>query len=231
VTTVTGFAGVLTVREVQFALLDSSFERSLFGFVQLSVMVGIVAGDLGIHIADVIDHLLDFRFVCVRSVVRKFDRAVSNGFGERFFFHVVQLPIFVRVERGNLWEELCQMRGKNRGIMLRVMAGSISVVNLGDSKAAYGEAACDYGCECFEVFHSSVFYGLISPPWRLCAVNGRLVHTLVSSREIRALCEMDGRDFEMNTSECEMSGERQNAQTARLGGSISIFVQTRFQPS
>jgi hypothetical protein len=29
---------------------------------------------------------------------------------------------------------------------------------------------------------------------------------------------MDGRDFEMNTSECEMSGERQNAQTARLGG-------------
>src|SRR5262249_52146149 len=66
------------------------------------------------------------------------------------------LPVLIRVERGDLREELGQMCGKSSGIivMLRVLAGSISA--LSDGKAAYDKAACDYGCECFEVFHSSV---------------------------------------------------------------------------
>ena len=36
------------------------------------------------------------------------------------------------------------------------MAGTVSVMNLSNGKAAYNEAACNDG-ECFEVFHSSVF--------------------------------------------------------------------------
>jgi hypothetical protein len=165
--TVTGFVRLLAMREDQFTLLDSAFERSLFRFVEHSVVIGVVAGDLGIYVADVIDHHLDVRLLAMRrDVNREFHCAISDGFGESFFFLVVQLAIFVRVERGDFGVERCQMRGKGSGItmMLRVMAGGVSVMNLSDAKAAYGKAACDYGCECFEVFHISMCCGLISPP-------------------------------------------------------------------
>src|SRR5689334_17588436 len=131
------------MREGKFALLDSSFERSLFRFVEHSVMIGVVAGDLRIHLADVVDHHLDVRLLSMRRVGRQFDRAVGNGLAEGFFFLVVQLSVFIHVERGDFREELCQMRGKSSGIimMLRLMAGTLSVMNLSDGKAAYDEAA------------------------------------------------------------------------------------------
>jgi len=145
------------MREVQFPFLDGGFESGLFRLVEHSVMIGVVTGDLWIHIADVVEHHLDVRLFPMRCVSWQFDRAISDGFGEGFFFLVVQLTILVRVERGDFWEELCQMRDKGSGItmMLRIMAGSIAVMNLSDGKATYGEAACDYGCECFQVFHNS----------------------------------------------------------------------------
>ena len=156
--TVSRFVGFLPMREVQFPLLDGGFERSLFRLVEHSIVISVVTGDLWIHIADVVEHHLDVRLVPMRSVSWQFDRAISDGFGEGFFFLVVQLAILVRVERGDFREELCQMCGKGSGItmMLRIMAGSIAVMNLSDGKAAYGEAACDYGYECFEVFHNSM---------------------------------------------------------------------------
>src|ERR1043165_6577720 len=130
----------LTMRENQFALLDGTLERGLFRFVEQSVMIGVVAGYLRIHFDDVVEHHLDIWLISIRRVVgRQFNGAISNGFGEGFFFFVIQLAILVCVECGDLREELRQMRGHGSGIavMLRIMAGGSPVVNLSDGKAAH----------------------------------------------------------------------------------------------
>ena len=126
------------MREVQFAFLDSGFEGGLFSFVEHSVMIGVVASDLGIHLADVFGHHLGVWFVSVRGVGRQLDGTITDSFGERFFFFVVQLTILVQVERGDFREELCEMRRNGSGIImtLGVMAGCVSVMNLPDGQAA-----------------------------------------------------------------------------------------------
>ena len=70
-------------------------------------MIDIVPGDLGVHLADVVEHHFGVRFASIRwDVGREFDRAISNGFGKSLLFLVVELAILVCVKRRNLREEL-----------------------------------------------------------------------------------------------------------------------------
>src|SRR6267142_738913 len=131
VLSITGVLRWRSVRKVQFALLNRTGKGGLFRFVEDAVMIGVVPGDLGVHLADVVDHHFGIRFASIRrDVGREFDRAISNGIGESLLFFVVELAILVGVKGRNLREELREMRGSGSGIavvLCSVVARGVSV--------------------------------------------------------------------------------------------------------
>jgi len=142
----------------EFTVVERSLDCRLLGLVENAIVIGVVSRDISIHLCDVGEQQVSGRRSPLRSrVEREFQGTIGVGCGQGFSFGVVKLAIFVRIEGGDLWEDLSKVLHKRSRIslvMCQPMMQSAAAMNLRDGEPTDHETQHTSYHECFDVFHT-----------------------------------------------------------------------------
>ena len=127
----------------EFTIRDRSRDGCSLGLVEHAIVICVISRDISVHFRDVGEqHVNGWRFPLRSSVSWELERAIGEGFPERFFFRLVKLTILVSVEGRDLREDFCQVfhnRSRISVVLSETVMHNAAAMNLRDCDSANHE--------------------------------------------------------------------------------------------